>query len=177
MKPTTSGLLVALAAVCCSLGWSFVRLVQRWGAGIPDVGPSMPVTMALLALALLVWTLLSRPRLLRKPGHPPLAPTTAARTAALALSGSRVGAIITGVHLGLVIALLPQRTAPSGRAALIDAGVTVIGAVALAVIARWLESLCRIKSGDGDGTAATGHGKTGRAPNSAAGSAARDGVQ
>jgi hypothetical protein len=152
MKPTRVSTLLALFTVATSLGWSIGRVVGQQAGQVSLVGWSMPTTMAVLTVTLLVWTLLAKPRLLRKPGHAPLNPLLAARTAALALAASRVGALVAGVHAGLTLAALPQRETASGRDELLVTGLTVLLGVAFTVVGRWLESLCRIKSG-GDGEA------------------------
>lgn len=171
MKPTRVSMLLGLAAVSMSLGWSLARLVGQWTGQTALVGWSMPCTMGVLAMSLLLWTLLARPRLLRKPGHAPLPPVTAARTAALALAASRVGTFVAGTHAGLLLAAFPQRTTSGGRDEILVASTTIVCSIALVAVARWLESLCRIKSGgDKDSSA---KGATGAAKDTPAGSAAR----
>ncbi len=167
MKPTSMRLLVPLLVVAASIGWSLARLVQHWTEQMTVVGWSMPTTMAILAAALLIWTLLARPRLLRKPGHAPLAPLAAARSAAMALAASRVGTLAAGIHLGLAVALLPSRTAPSAREELLIAGLTFVFSACFTAVGWWLEVLCRVKGDSGDGSGLTPK------PDGAAGSTAR----
>ena len=169
MKPTRAWMLVALFCVSTSLGWSLARLTTQWTGQVTLVGWSMPTTMGLLATALLIWTLLARPRLLRGPGHAPLPPATAARTAALALAASRVGTFVAGTHSGLLIAALAHRQTEGGRDEVTVAAVTVVLSLGFAAVGRWLESLCRIKS-DGD---RPGAGGAASAKDNPAGSAAR----
>ena len=170
MKPTRLRLLLPLLVVASSIGWSLARLVQHWTDQFTVVGWSMPTTMAILAAALLVWTLLARPRLLRKPGHAPLAPLAAARSAAMALAASRVGTLLAGMHLGLAVAVLPVRSAPTAREELLIAGLTFVFSVAFTAVGWWLEVLCRVKGDPGDGS------RLGTKPDNAAGSAARSTV-
>lgn len=169
MKPTRIWMLVALFCVATSLGWSLAQLTAHWTGQIALVGWSMPATMGLLVVALTIWTLLARPRLLRKPGHAPLPPLTAARTAALALAASRVGTLVAGIHTGLFVAALAHKDTAGGREEFLIAGITAVVSVVFAVVGRWLESLCRIKS-SGD---KPGAGGTAAAKDNPAGSAAR----
>lgn len=171
MKPTRISMLLALGAVSMSLGWSLARLIGQWTGQTTLVGWSMPSTMAVLAISLLVWTLLARPRLLRTPGHAPLPPVTAARTAALALAASRVGTFVAGTHAGLLLAALPQRATAGGHDEILISATTIVFSVALVCVARWLESLCRIKSG-GDKDSSV-KGARSSAKDTPAGSAAR----
>lgn len=165
-------MLLALAAVSASLGWSLARVLARLTGQTTLVGWSMPCTMAVLSVSLLFWTLLARPRLLRKPGHAPLPPLTAARTAALALAASRVGAFIAGSHVGLLLAALPQRETVAGRDEIMVASTAVILSCALVAVGRWLESLCRIKSGGDNGAGSAKGAPSSSAPDTPAGSAA-----
>lgn len=167
MKPTRLRLLLPLLIVSASIGWSLARLVQHWTDQLTVVGWSMPTTMAILAISLLVWTLLARPRLLRKPGHVPLAPLAAARSAAMALAASRVGTLVAGIHLGLAVAVVPALSTPAAREELLIAAVTFVFSIGFTAVGWWLEVLCRVKGDPGDGT---GLGAT---PDNAAGSAAR----
>lgn len=145
MKPTRLRFLGALLAVSISIGWSLARLVRHWTGQFTVVGWSMPVTMGILTVALLIWTLLAKPRLLRKPGHLPLAPLAAARTAALALAASRVGTLVAGIHAGLALALLPTWEVANARDEVFIAAVAFVLSCAFAGIGWWLEVLCRIK--------------------------------
>lgn len=167
MKPTRLRLLLTLLVVAASVGWSLARLVQHWTDQLTVVGWSMPATMLVLSLALLVWTLLARPRLLRSPGHAPLAPLAAARSAAMALAASRVGTLVAGVHLGLGIAVLPVLSVSTAREQLLIAAVTFVLSVGLTTVGWWLEVLCRVKGDPGEG------GGLGTRKDKPAGSAAR----
>lgn len=150
MKPTQVRLLATVAAVSGILGWSMTRLADS------VAGRYLPVTWTaagaiwLLALFLLMWTWIVRPRLLRRKGTAPLSPHVAARTTALSLASSRTGAAVAGVYAGVVVAFLGELAAPAAQDSAIAAGVASIGGFALAAVGLWLESMCRVDDDDGD---------------------------
>jgi hypothetical protein len=111
--------------------------------------------MAVFAVALLIWTLLARPRLLRKPGTRPLAPLVAARSAALAMAASRTGALVLGLYSGAAVGLMPRWNTGQGRESVLASALSALGALLVMVIALWLEKLCRVRDGD-DENGATG---------------------
>ncbi|MFL6287155.1 MAG: DUF3180 domain-containing protein, partial [Actinomycetes bacterium] len=116
----------------------------------PAVPWAAPLTLLLLAVAFAVsaWTL--KPRIQRRPGHRPLDPFTAARTAVLALAGSRTGAAVAGVYLGYAGFLLLDLSNDYRRQMVLIAAIAALAGVALAAAALWLERICRIKDGDDD---------------------------
>ena len=156
IRPTQIRMLLAFFALSGAVGWALAVLV------LGQLGRVMPVpwlaamTVWLVAIALAIWTLVSRPRLLRKPGHRPMPSLVAARSAALALAASRTGAVVGGFYLGLGIATLPQISTPSGSVTVWAAVATSGGSIALVATALWLESLCRIRHQDDD-PSATSH--------------------
>ena len=144
MTPTSLRLLAVLAVLSGSAGWG---LAQVWEVATGRYLP-VPWTAALgvglLAVALLVWALLARPRLAHKPGTEPLDPIVAARTAALAMAASRTGAILGGLYLGIGVAFLPLVSQEPGRDRVAAAGAAVLACVAVVVVALWLERMCRL---------------------------------
>ena len=74
----------------------------------------------------------------------PLPPLVAARTAALAMAASRVGSIVGGLYLGILIGEMPNASTAAGRSALLLAGLAAAGALAMAVVGVWLEAMCRL---------------------------------
>lgn len=149
MTPTRIRLLVGLAAIAGAIGWGAVTLVEGQSGRVIPVPWLAGATIWFLALALLIWTVLSRPRLLREPGSRPLPPLVAARTAALAMAASRTGSLVAGFYAGLAIGTLPSRATEAGGLALGAACVTSVGSIALVVTSLWLEHLCRLPL-DGD---------------------------
>lgn len=141
-------LLVALAALAGAVGWGISALVMGQAGRIVPVPSLAPITMWMLAVALLGWTLLARPRLLRQPGSRPMHPVLAARTAALAMAGSRTGALIGGFYAGVLLAVIPRTETQTGLTTLWAAALTVSAALLLIVVALWLERLCQLPARD-----------------------------
>lgn len=167
MQPTRVSLLATLALLAGTAGWAVARLFESFADRSVQVPLSAPVATFVLAVALLVWTVLSRPRLLRRKGAKPMDPLLAARTAALAMAASRAGALVAGLYGGMAVGLLPLWSTASGRDSVILGGITASFGILLAVIALWLERICRIKDGDdqrGGGSAAATSGNGNPSP-------------
>ncbi|MDD2857104.1 MAG: DUF3180 domain-containing protein [Candidatus Nanopelagicales bacterium] len=153
MTPTRIRLLLVLAVLAGAIGWAVAVLVSGQAGRVVPVTWLAPLTLWFLAVALLVWALLARPKLQRRPGSRRMAPLVAARTAALAMAASRTGALVAGFYLGLAVGTLPSQQTPAGSESLWAAALSTAGAVALVAAALWLEHLCRLPSdGDGDDT-------------------------
>jgi Protein of unknown function (DUF3180) len=150
MQPTRIRLLVMIAIIGGVVGWVLATLADS----VLDRYLPLPWTAAaavwVLVAALAMWGWIVRPRLLRRPGTLPLPPYVAARTAALALAASRVGAGVAGVYGGIALALVGSLEIPAAHDGAITAGVTALGGVAMAAVALWLERMCRIKEDDDD---------------------------
>ena len=149
MTPTRIRVLLALAAIAAALGWGVLTLVEGQSGRVIPVPWLSSATMWVLAVALLIWGLLSRPRLQRQPGARPMPPLVAARTAALAMAASRVGALVGGFYLGVAIGAIGRRTSEAGNDTMLAGGAAALGSLALVIVARWLEKLCRLPL-DGD---------------------------
>ena len=137
-------------------GWVLADLVdQVAGRGMP-VPWSSPVTLAILALALMFWAIGLRRRI--REGR--VDPFVAARTAALAMAASRTGAIATGVYAGFLVWFVGQWFIEASRIRGIASAVAVVAGILMTAAALWLERVCRI-TGDGDddddGNADTDH--------------------
>lgn len=145
---TTPKLLLALAVIAGAVGWAFGALVMGQAGRILPVPLLAPMTMGMLAIGLLIWTLLSRPRLLRYPGAQPLHPLVAARTAALAMAASRTGVIIGGFYVGVLLSVLPRADTETGAGTLWAAGATAVASAILTVVAVWLERMCQLPARD-----------------------------
>lgn len=154
MKPTSARLLVMVGLVSGSLGWAAAQVTYAWRAQVVAVGWGTALTVGLLGAALGMWGLMSRPRLLRRPGAEPMPALVAARTAALALACSRTGALSAGVYAGILLGVLPRMAAATARTNMWTCGTTVLVSAGLIAVALWIESMCRIQDGgDGDGGA------------------------
>ena len=151
MRPTRVRMLLMLVVVTAATGWALAQVLTTLTGRALPVPWLASVTLLSLAVALLIWTLLCRPRLPRRsksgdlirPTNP-LPPLLAARTAALAMAASRVGSIVGGVYLGILIGEIPNASTAAGRSTLLIAGLAALGALVMAVVGMWLEVMCRL---------------------------------
>lgn len=144
MKPTRIRLLIAVAVVAGALGWGAAYLLDERVGRYLTVPWAAAATFLVLGLALLYWTRAVRARLAGKPGTKPLPPLVAARTAALAMAASRVGAFFFGWYLGIGIELLPAVDVPAVRDSALASAGCVVGALLLVVAGLWLERNLRL---------------------------------
>jgi hypothetical protein len=145
VQQTKISLLIALAVLAASIGWSLAQLWPTWfSQGLPvPVGSAL--TMVLVFITLLVWTLMTRARLSPEAKVNRLHPLVAARTAALAMSASRVGAIGFGFYVGVFLSNVLASDSSAGSDRIKLSAVTAIASFATVVVALWLEKICRIK--------------------------------
>lgn len=169
MRPTSVRMLAGVALACALIGWAFANWVDGHGR-LPQVPWLAVVIVWVVALFVGVWAVVTRRRLHPKPGRPRMPALTAARTAALALAGSRTGAVVLGVYGGTAIRLTAETQGTSGRERLLAASLAALGGLVLAGLSLWLEHLCRLPD-DPDSSAVTGPG--GRDPDGSAGAHAR----
>ena len=154
LERTRIASLISLAVLASVLGWSLARLWPHWFLTQMPVPVVNAVTMWLLAATLLIWTILARKRLQSSKPETRMPPLVAARTVALAMAGSRVGALVCGFYLGLLAANLRlTRTADVSNRLLIIVLVEV-AALVLTIAAVWLERICQVKQPPTDGTGA-----------------------
>lgn len=159
MQPTRMRLLLLIAVIAAVLGWAAATMADALVGRYLPLPWSAAAAVWLMAVALAMWAWIVRPRLLRRPGTLPLPPYVAARTAALALAASRVGAGVTGVYAGVLVGLLSSLHIPAAQTGAWTAGVTALGGIAVTAAALWLERLCRIRDDDDD-TSGAGDSKT-----------------
>jgi len=136
--------LLALAALAAAAAWLLVRSMYGSLPPIPVyAGASLyPVAVIEVILAFLIRSRVSKHEIGDGPGR--LHPITAARAVALAKASALVGAASTGIWVGFLVYLVPQRGVV--QAATDDTSGVVVGAVAgiaLTAAALWLEYCCR----------------------------------
>jgi len=150
MQPTRVRLLIGVSLVCGALGWGIVQVVASWSGRLVPVPWLAAAALWIMAAALAYWTVLSRPRLQGRPGAKPLAPIVAARSAALAMAASRIGAVMLGFYAGVAIAMAGRLGTATGAQAFWSATVAALGALGIVGAALWLERTCRIPLGRDD---------------------------
>ena len=148
MGITRIRLLIVLAAIAAVLGYAAVTIIAGQSGRVLQVPWLAAATLWVVALAMMMWALLSRPRLQRKPGAKTMPPLMAARTAALAMAASRAGALVTGFYAGVALASLPHFDTPAGMTTTWASAGSAVGALALVAAALWLEYLCRLPLDD-----------------------------
>lgn len=144
MQPTSVRLLFAIGVSGMLLGFLGARFWDEWTGAPPTVPWAAPTLLAFVASAFLIAAFTLRPRLERRSGQRPLDPFTAARTAVLAIAGSRTGAAVCGVYLGYAGFLLLELNNSYRRRLLLVVLVAGVAGAALSAAALWLERICRI---------------------------------
>lgn len=141
--PTKISYLVTLALIASGAGWVVASV---WPV-LFDVAFTTPwltaITMWLIALALFIWTILARKKIQPKKG-PRLDPLLAARSAALAMSASRVGALAMGFYVGILIENLIVWDSPASKDRALISGLTALASLITIGIGLWLEHICRL---------------------------------
>lgn len=158
MKPSSPPLVVILVVIGASVGWALSVVIDGW------TGRSLPVPVLagsalwLLGIALFVWGWVIRPRLqahVRPSAHPdvdPLPPLMAARVAAVAMSASRVGALIAGLYAGVVVAAMASGlSTPAAQQTLWSSVLAATGAGVVCAAGIRLERSCVLPHGNDDG--------------------------
>lgn len=143
LKPTPLALLGWLALIGAVLGWALANWTDRMGRliAIPWLAPA---TIWLFSAAVLVWARGMRARLDPQSPRPRPDPIVAARTVALALAGSRTGALFLGFYAGIALRLLSETAVAAGRQRLAIAAVAALGGLALSAASLYLERVCRV---------------------------------
>ncbi len=150
MQPTRIRLLVGIAVVSAAVGWGVVQVVDSWSGRLLAVPWLAAGSIWLVAGAVAYWAWSSKPRLAHHPGTKPMDPIVAARSAALAMAASRIGALVLGLYTGIAVAMVPSLATESGLRTFWAATACSLGALALVVAALWLEHVCRLPVGPGD---------------------------
>ena len=144
LTPTRISFLFSLTVISAGIGWTIATL---WPTifGQAFATPWLTaITMWLIALALLIWTWLARKKIQPEKGKPRLDPILAARSAALAMSASRVGALALGFYSSIFVDNLIFSSSPASRERAVVCALTAVASLVIIIVGLWLEQLCRI---------------------------------
>ena len=144
LTPTRIIYLVYLSLISAGVGW----IVATMWPPIFSQAFATPwltaITMWLIAAALFIWTFLARKKINPEKGKPRLDPLLAARSAALAMSASRVGALALGFYFGIFVDNLVFSDSPASKERALISALTAVASLVTAVIGLWLEHICRL---------------------------------
>lgn len=150
MQQTKISMLAVLVILAAAVGWSFAQLWPTFfGQGMP-VSVGSAIAMVLVFFSLLIWTLMTRARLKPDTSLNRLHPIVAARTAALAMSASRVGSLACGFYFGVLLANLAADYSSAGIDRIQISLVTAVASLLTVIVALWLERICRLKEPPAD---------------------------
>jgi hypothetical protein len=161
VKPTNPLVHVATIAISAVLAYTVLRLWDPTSAGLPPVPLSAPITLAVLAAAVLAVALGLRARLAayRKarvraaehgtpaPGDrqvKPIDPLQAARALVLAKASGLVGAVFAGVYGGFGLFLLGRLDVAVDRSMALRSMFAFLAGVALVAASIYLEHILRV---------------------------------
>lgn len=150
MQPTRIRLLLAIAVISAAVGWGLVQIVDSWAGRLVAVPWLAAGSLWLVAGSVAYWAWSTKPRLSGQPGTRPMDPIVAARSAALAMAASRIGALVFGLYGGIAVAMIGYLATASGVRTFWASVVASVGALALAAAALWLEHICRLPADPGD---------------------------
>jgi len=144
LTPTKPSLLVLLALLSGSLGWALAHLWNRWFDTQMPLPGLTAVMMWTLTVTLFVWTLSIRSKVHPKPGQPRVHPLVAARSAALALSASRTGALVFGFYVGVLFANVAMPASDARHSRIVISALVIAASLCFTLTALWLERICQI---------------------------------
>lgn len=152
MQRTSFQTLLKLSVISFVVIFGFAKLFLATSNGLLPVNSGSPIALAILDLAIFVWTLSVSNRLpkltktddavVAKLSANPLPPLMAARTVAFALAGSRVGALLFGAYLGLAVnAMAELQVVAFANQMKLSAISSLLGLIMIANCV-WLERKC-----------------------------------
>lgn len=144
LAQTRISFLAVLSFISGAIGWAVANI---WPAVFSQAFATpwlTAITMWLIASALLIWTLLARKKIKPEKGNPKLDPLLAARSAALAMSASRVGALALGFYVGILIENLLFSDSPASDERALICGLTALASLVTIIFGLWLEHICRL---------------------------------
>lgn len=150
MRPTRLAILVALLVGTGAVSWGVLSVAESRGALLPPLPWASPLSIAVLAMAVLISTVALRRRRSGVPGTKPPQPIGVARMAVLGKAASHVGALVGGAYGGYLVFLLPSLDIGGRRDRALVAGAALLAAVLLTAAGLLLERSCRVRPPGGD---------------------------
>ena len=145
MKPTSIRALALTLVIFAAVTWAVLKGI--YSSLPPLTWTAVPALLIAAAVeAWLGWDL--RGRILGKRVRRPMPALFVARMVALAKATSQTAALIAGVCAGFMIFLAGMTSAPTPRADLIDASISLGAALVLMAAALFLEHCCRVPPHD-----------------------------
>jgi len=142
LRPTNAATLVVAALATAALSW---LLISSFYGKIPNLNWLPGLTLAALAVVEGIAARNTKARIDRKPGTEPVNPLQVARFVVLAKASSLLGAIFAGAYGGVAAWALAERGHLTvAEQNLVPAIAGLVGALALAAAALWLERSCRV---------------------------------
>jgi hypothetical protein len=142
LQPTRPATLAVAGLAATALSWI---ITSNFWNSMPTLPWLPPLTLIGLGIFEAFEALVTRNRIARKNGAPPLQPLVTARFAVLAKASALAGTLFGGLYLGMATWLLSERgvlTKVSDD--LPQAVVGLVGSVVFVAGALWLERSCRI---------------------------------
>lgn len=155
MKPTGPRLLAVLLAVGLAGGWALATIVTGWSGRSLPLPTLAGAALWLLAIALFAWGSFVRPRVAAR-NRPsvvaePMPALQAARIAVLSMAAVRMGAVVAGAYLGIVLStLVGGLSTPAAAQAFWSGLLAATGAAATSGVALWIERACVLPAGEDD---------------------------
>ena len=142
LRPTNAATLVVAALATAALSW---MMISRFYGSIPNLNWLPGLTLAGLAVVEGIAARNTKARIDRKPGTVPVNPLLVARFVVLAKASSLLGAIFAGAYGGIAAWALAERGHLTvAQQNLVPSIAGLVGALALAAAALWLERSCRV---------------------------------
>jgi hypothetical protein len=142
LEPTRPATLAVAALAATALSW--IAISNFWGE-LPTLPWLPPLTLIGLAIFEAVQAIVTKNRIDRKRGAPPVQPLIVARFAVLAKASALAGALFGGLYIGATSWLLSQKSVLAKVSDdLPQAVLGAAGSILFVAAALWLERSCRV---------------------------------
>lgn len=150
MKQTRIRFLLLLALLAGVLGWVVAQIWPVLSGQELIVPMIAPISMWMFTLTLVAWSASLWRRLPPKVSYVLVDPHITMRSAALALTSSRIGALVFGFYFGIFLYNLLLLNSSASKVCIKLSIATALAGCLLVVVALWLEKICRIDATSND---------------------------